>query len=169
MPWGRLISSACAAAVIVVMAGCAGEHPGKKEPTLPLPPGVFEAPKGLKFSVKVTPSRFKLGEHVKLEATMFNDSSDRYTHTFPSACVWDYEVARDVRVVGPARTCAQAETDLTLEPGELRMIVREWGANPYFDATEPLAPGTYQVTAGLVEDGRVVPMADPVTVEVLPR
>jgi hypothetical protein len=50
------------------------------------------------------------------------------------------------------------------------MIVRDWGGNDrYFDAIEPLPPGTYQVTAGLIEGGRVVPMSDPVAVEILPR
>jgi hypothetical protein len=150
------------------MAGCAGHR--AREPEMPLPPGVSEAPKGLKFSVKVTPAKFKLGDHVKLEATMFNDSEKKFEQTFPTSCVWDYEIARDARVLGPRRTCAQADSELTLEPGELRMIVREWGGNDrYFDATERLGPGVYQLTAGLIEDGRVVAMADPLSIEILPR
>jgi hypothetical protein len=32
-----------------------------------------------------------------------------------------------------------------------------------------MTSGTYQVTAGLVENGRVIPMADPVTIEVVQR
>jgi hypothetical protein len=165
----RLITCASAIAIVVALAGCAGQHP-RNEPEMPLPPGVSKAPGGLKFSVKITPSRFKLGEHVKLEATMFNDSTDKFDRSFPNTCVWDYEIARDARVLGPSRMCAQSETDLTLEPGELRMIVREWGGNDrYFDAGTQLTPGTYQVTAGLMENGRVVPMSDPVTIEVLAR
>ncbi len=137
---------------------------------MPLPPGVFEAPKGLKFSVKITPARFRLGEHVKLEATMFNNSNNKFERDFPNACVWDYEIARDARVIGPRRTCATIDSTFTLEPGELRMIVREWGGNDrYFDAIEALTPGTYSVTAGLIENARVVPMSDPVTIEILSR
>ena len=50
------------------------------------------------------------------------------------------------------------------------MIIRDWGGNDrYFDAIETLTPGTYQVTAGLMENSRLVPMADPITIEVLPR
>jgi hypothetical protein len=107
---------------------------------------------------------------VKLEATMFNDSSDKFEQTFPTACVWDYEIAGDARIFGPSRQCAMTETTIALEPGELRMIIRDWGGNDrYFDALAPLEPGTYQVTAGLIENQRVVAMADPVTIEILPR
>jgi Intracellular proteinase inhibitor len=164
----QLIWRVCAVAIILAMAGCAG-HRAAKEPEMPLPPGISAAPGGLKFSVKITPTRFKRGAHVKLEATMFNDSDKKFEKTFPTACAWDYEIAQNARVLGPSRMCAQAETEIVLEPGELRMIVREWGGNDrYFDANQALAPGTYQVTAGLIEDGRVVPMADPVTIEILP-
>ena len=170
MRWRRFICAACVAAVIAAMAGCAGEHPGKKEPEMPLPPGVSQAPKGLKFSVKITPTRFRLGDHVKLEATMFNDSSDKFARDFPSGCQWDFQIARDVRVLGPNRMCTMATTELTLEPGELRMIVRDWNAaSQYFELEEPLTPGSYQVTAGLFENGRVTPMADPVSIEILPK
>ena len=169
MRWGRLIWIACVVAVIVAVAGCAGEHAGKKEPEMPLPPGVSAAPKGLKFSVKITPTRFKLGEHVKLEATMFNDSSDKFEREFPTGCQWDFQVARDVRVLGPNRMCTQATGELVLEPGELRMIARDWSGNQhYFELDERLTPGSYQVSAGLFENGRVTPMADPVTIEILP-
>lgn len=166
----RRIWGACAVAFMLVMAGCAGHEGPRKEPEMPLPPGVSPAPKGLKFSVKITPTKFKLGEHVKLEATMFNDSSDKFEQTFPTACVWDYEIAGDARIFGPSRQCAMTETTIALEPGELRMIIRDWGGNDrYFDALAPLEPGTYQVTAGLIENQRVVAMADPVTIEILPR
>jgi hypothetical protein len=158
----------CAVA-IVMMAGCAGQHAGEKAPEMPLPPGVAQAPKGLKFSVKVTPTTFTIGEHVKLEATMFNDSTDRFTRDFPTGCQWDFQVARDVRVLGPNRNCTDARSGLTLEPGELRMIVRDFTGGKYFELDEPMTPGTYQVTAGLVENGRVIPMADPVTIEVVQR
>lgn len=151
------------------MAGCAGQRP-RTEAGMTLPPGVAESPPGLKFSVKITPSRFKLGQHVKLEATMFNDSDKKFERHFPTACVWDFQVARELRVLGPSRMCAQVVTDLALEPGELRMIVRDWGGNDrYFELGEPLTPGTYHVTAGFFEGNHVVPMADPVVVEVLPQ
>jgi hypothetical protein len=164
----RRISVTCAIVAIVAIAGCTGHQP--RDPELEPAPGTEEAPKGLRFSVKVTPARFKMGERVVLEATMFNDSDSKFEKEFPSACIFDYEIASSARVLGPSRMCAQAVTDLALEPGEMRVIMREWSGNQrYFDATEPLAPGTYQVTAGLVGDGQVIPMADPVTVEILPR
>ena len=154
---------------VIALAGCGG-HRGPREPELELPPGIEEAPDGLKFSVKVTPTRFKLGERVMLEATMFNNSDRKFEREFPTACIFDYEIAADSRVLGPSRMCAQAVTEVVLEPGELRMMMREWSGNDrFFDAHEPLGPGVYQVTAGLVEGGRVVPMADPVTIEILPR
>jgi hypothetical protein len=162
------IVRACALVMIVALAGCAGHKP--REPELELPPGIEEAPGGLKFSVKITPTTFKLGQRVVLEATMFNDSDKKFEQQFPTACVFDYEIAANARVLGPSRMCAQAVTDVVLEPGELRMIMREWSGNDrYFDANDPLEPGIYQVTAGLVEGGRVVPMADPVTIEIQPR
>lgn len=154
---------------VIAIAGCGG-YKQPREPDLELPPGIEEAPGGLKFSVKVTPTRFKLGERVMLEATMFNNSDKKFQQEFSTSCVFDYEIAASTRVLGPSRMCAQAITDVVLEPGELRMIMREWSGNDrYFDAHEPLGPGVYQVTAGLVEGGRVIPMADPVTIEILPR
>ncbi|HET6463757.1 MAG TPA: BsuPI-related putative proteinase inhibitor, partial [Candidatus Krumholzibacteria bacterium] len=113
--------------------------------------------------------RFKLGEHVKLEATMFNDSEKKFEKDFPTECQWDFQVARDLRILGPNRMCAQALSNLALEPGEMRMIVREFGGNDYFELDEKLTPGTYKVSAGLLENGRVVPMSDPMTIEVLAR
>lgn len=154
--------------IAVAMAGCVGGHRPRNEPDMPLPPGVSEAPKGLKFSVKITPTRFRLGEHVKLEATMFNDSEKKFEKDFPDACTWYFQVARDTRVLGPTQMCAQTLTTLTLEPGELRMIAREFGGGAYFELNEKLTPGLYQVSAGLIEHGRVLPMSDPVAIEVLP-
>ena len=156
--------------IAVALAGCVGGHRGPRdEPEMPLPPGVNEAPKGLKFSVKITPSRFRLGEHVKLEATMFNDSEKKFEKDFPDACTWYFQVARDTRVLGPTQMCAQTQTELVLEPGELRMIMRDFSGSKYFELDESLAPGAYNVAAGLIENGRVVPMSDPVTIEVLSR
>lgn len=168
MPVRQAMWRVVAMAMIIAMAGCAGHR--VREPELQLPPGIEEAPKGLRFSVKVTPTRFRPGERVALEATMFNDSDKKFEQQFPTSCVFDYEIASSARVLGPSRMCAQAMTDVVLEPGELRMIMREWSGNDrYFDAHEPLGPGIYQVTAGLVEGGQVVPMADPVTIEILAR
>ena len=164
----RRIRIVCVIAAVVAIAGCGGHKP--REPELEPAPGTEEAPKGLRFSVKVTPARFKMGERVVLEATMFNDSDKKFEKQFPTGCIFDYEIASSARVLGPSRACTQATTDLALEPGEMRVIVREWSGNQrYFDAAEPLTPGTYQVTAGLVEGGQVVPMADPVTIEILAR
>jgi hypothetical protein len=155
--------------IAVAMVGCVGGHRGPSdEPEMPLPPGVSEAPGDLKFSVKITPTRFKLGEHVKLEATMFNDSEKKFQRDFPSGCQWNFQVARDTRVLGPELVCTMEASQLTLEPGELRMIARDWSGSRYFELDETLRPGTYLVSAGLVENGRVVPMSDPVTIEVLP-
>jgi hypothetical protein len=151
------------------MAGCAGHRAHEAEPDMPLPPGVSEAPKGLKFSVKITPTKFKLGQRVTLEATLFNDSAGKFEQHFPSSCMWDYEIASGGRVIGPGRTCDPAPADLALEPGELRMIMRDWTGNDhYFDAHEKLLPGIYQVTAGLIDEHQqIIPMADPVTIEVV--
>ena len=74
-----------------------------------------------------------------------------------------------MRVLGPEQICTQATTTLTLEPGELRMIMRDFSGSKYFELDESLAPGAYNVAAGLIENGRVVPMSDPVTIEVLSR
>src|SRR5512139_1216749 len=137
----RVLRIATLVALVAWMAGCAGQR--ARQPGTEPSPGIQDAPGGLKFSVKVTPTRFRLGERVVLEATMFNDSDRRYYEEFPTACVFDYEIAADARVLGPERMCAQAITDVVLEPGELRMIMREWsGRQRYFDTREPLAPGT---------------------------
>jgi len=166
----RLIAYAGAVAMLVALSGCAGLNPPHGEPEMPLPVGTQPAPDGLKFSVKVTPSRFRLGDSVKLEATMFNNSGKRFERDFPSGCQWSFQVTRDVRILGPAVICTQMTTRLVLEPGELRMIVRDFGGSDrYFELNDPLRMGTYQISAGLIENGRVVPMSDPVTVEVLPR
>jgi hypothetical protein len=79
--------------------------------------------------------------------------------------------AEDGRVVGPVRACEGGGESLQLEAGELRMIVRDWqGRDRYFNAVEALLPGTYQVTAGFVDENRhVSPMADPVTVVITKR
>jgi len=164
----RLIVSVLMAAL--ALAGCGPRARHAPEP--PPPPGVVAAPPGIKFSVKITPTRFTLGEHVVLEASLFNDSTDDIEQRFPRSCTWDYEVtAEDGRVVGPIRACEGEEETLRLEPGELRMIMRDWqGRDRYFSTTEPVLPGTYKVTAGFIdESGRVIPMADPVRVVILQR
>ena len=168
---GRAIGRVCALAIVIAVVGCGGYGPRRGQPEMPLPPGVEPAPKGIKFSVKVTPTRFKVGERVVLEATLFNDSEKRFKKTFETGCAWDYQVAgADMRLVGPVRVCDALGTSIELEPGELRMIRREWSGNDrYFDANEKVTPGSYKITAGFVEGTRVIPMADPVTVEVLPR
>jgi len=168
----RTIRLVSALVLLMALVDCAGKRAGKDEPELTLPPGVAEAPKGLKFSVKVTPTRFKMGERVALEASMFNDSEKKYEQKFPTSCTWDYEIASETgRVVGPERTCEATQGEIALEPGELRMIIREWGGSErYFSGTEQLSPGFYKVTAGIVDEfQRVTPMADPVTIQILPR
>ena len=136
----RKIWLLCAFVLVMSVAGCGGQRQRKGEPEMPLPPGVAEAPKGLKFSVKITPTKFKLGERVSLEATMFNDSEKRFQKSFKTSCTWDYEVANETgRVVGPERKCEPMGAEIVLEPGELRMIIREWGAgNDYFGAPEKM-------------------------------
>jgi hypothetical protein len=164
------IGRASAAVLVATLVACAGHR--MREPEMPLPPGVAEAPKGLKFSIKVTPTTFKLGQRVSLEATMFNDAEKRFERSFPTTCTWGYEVASaSGRVLGPERTCEPADSQIVLEPGELRMIMREWSGNDrYFSARERLTPGFYKITAGFVDEyQRVIPMADPVTIQVLPR
>lgn len=160
---------ACATGVLVVLSACAGHKP--RDPELPLPPGIEPAPKGLKFSVKITPTKFRIGQRVVIEAALFNDSDKKFEQDFPTSCTWDYEIASGGRVLGPARECTQIGSELVLEPGELRMIVREWSGNDkYFNTHDTLPPGVYQVTAGLIDPHmRVSPMADPVTIEVLAR
>ena len=154
----------------LALSGCGPRVRHAPEP--PPPPGVVAAPPGIKFSVKIKPTRFALGEHVFLEATLFNDNTRNFEQTFATSCTWDYEVtAEDGRVVGPIHPCDSMAETLRLEPGELRMIMRDWqGRDRYFDAMEALLPGTYKVTAGFVDENRrVVPMADPVTVVITKR
>ena len=132
-------------------------------------PGVYPAPENTKFSVKVTPERFAIGEPVALEASLFNGGSEAFHKEFPSGCIWDFEVANETgRVLTPSRMCTAAITPLDLAPGELRMIVRDWkGSDDYFGISEPLAPGRYLISAGFIDDGRVVPMSEPVWIEIL--
>jgi hypothetical protein len=96
--------------------------------------------------VKITPTKFKAGERVSLEATMFNDSEKRFEKSFQTSCTWDYEVANESgRVVGPERACEPVKGEIALEPGELRMIVREWSSGQkYFSGPEQLSPGFLQ-------------------------
>jgi hypothetical protein len=136
----------------------------------PVRPGVYAAPDGIKFSIKVTPQRFSLGEHVTLEATLFNGRRDVFEMRFGTGCQWDYEVAAENgRVVAPARICTMAGSELRLERGELRGILREWsGGDDYFGAGEPLPPGRYSVTVGFVDAyTRVIPMVEPVWIEIV--
>lgn len=148
----------------LVIAGCAPHKETEKTP------GVYESPDGIKFSVKVMPLRFAIGEPVTLEASLFNGGTHAYEKKFATGCQWDYEVANESgRVVAPSRMCAMALSELSLEPGELRVIMREWkGNDDYFGAGEPLPPGRYSVTAGFVDEHtRVVPMSEPVWIEVV--
>lgn len=166
----RSILLLCSTTLVMGLACVGGQRP--REPELTLPPGVAEAPKGLKFSVKITPTSFKIGERVSLEATMFNDSEKKFEQSFKTSCTWDYEVANESgRVVGPERACDPVKGEIVLEPGELRMIMREWNAGQrYFSGAQQIDPGFYKVTAGLLDEfHRVIPMADPVTIEVKPR
>lgn len=148
---------------LVAVAGCA-PHKDKMES-----PGVYESPDGLKFTVKVTPPRFAIGEPVQLEASLFNGGKGAFDRKFNTGCQWDYEVSTENgRVVTPARICTMATSELHLEPGELRMILRDWkGNDEYFGVNDPLPPGRYSVTAGFVEGFRVVPMSDPVWFEIV--
>lgn len=156
----------CLLVLSVLAAGCAPRQAPELKPS-----GVYESPGGLKFSVKVTPARFALGEPVSLEATLFNGSSrDAFKKSFATGCQWDYEVSTENgRVVAPSRMCAMAQSELRLEPGELRMILRDWkGNDDYFGAAEALSPGRYSVTAGFVDEHhRVVAMAEPVWIEIV--
>lgn len=151
---------------IAAMTACARQP----APEFPPSPGVYAAPDELKFSVKVTPSRFSPGEPVSLEASLFNESRSAFEKKFATGCQWDYEIAADNgRVLGPSRVCAMAGSELRLEPGELRVIMRDWkGSNDYFGVSERLSPGRYSITAGFVDDNmRVVPMAEPFWIEVV--
>jgi len=156
-------------AAIAALAGCVRGKRGAGEPTQP-GESVVAAPEGLKFLITITPPRFAVGERVSLEASLFNQGQKSFERKCPTSCVWDYEVTTlDGQRVGPARECLPEKTELRLEPGELRMIMRNWsGRDHYFGAAERLAPGTYRVTAGFVDgDGRVVPMMDPVEVQIV--
>jgi hypothetical protein len=151
---------------IVVMTACTRHQEPEFEPS----PGVYAAPDKLKFSVKVTPARFALGEPVSLEASLFNDNDQAFEKQFMTGCQWDFEIAADNgRVLGPSRVCTMAGSELRLEPGELRVILRDWrGNDDYFGVSEPLSPGRYAVTAGFVDaDTRVVPMAEPFWIEIV--
>jgi len=153
-----------AALVIVAVAGCA-PHKDKLES-----PGVYAAPDELRFTVKINPVRFSMGEPVSLEASLFNGGHGAFEKKFSSGCQWDYEVSTENgRVVAPSRMCAMALSELRLEPGELRMILRDWkGNDDYFGASETLPPGRYSVTAGFVDEHtRVVPMSEPVWIEIV--
>jgi hypothetical protein len=150
---------------LVLCVSCA-----RREPEISPAPGVYPAPEDTKFSVKVTPSRFSIGEPVSLEASLFNGGKEAFHKEFPTGCQWDFEVADESgRVLTPPRICTMALSDLHLEPGELRMMVREWkGNDDYFGITEPLAPGRYSVSAGFLDEHmRVVPMSEPAWVEVV--
>lgn len=155
-----------ALAWVAVMTACA-RHP---EPEFTPSPGVYAAPDELKFSVKVTPPRFAVGEPVSLEASLFNGSDRAFEQKFATGCQWDYEIAADNgRVLGPSRICTMAGSELRLEPGELRVILRDWkGNDDYFGVSEPLSPGRYSITAGFVDASmRVIPMAEPFWIEVV--
>lgn len=157
------------AAAIAALDGCAAR--GKRGPGEVAPSGetVVAAPEGLKFLITITPARFAVGERVALEASLFNEGEKKFQRDCPTSCVWDYEVTTlDGQRVGPVRECLPEKTELRLEPGELRMIMRNWSGRDHYFGAESLAPGTYRVTAGFVDaNGRVVPMMEPVEVEVV--
>ncbi len=155
------------ALLLVTIASCAPHKTDDMKPS----PGVYESPDDIKFSVKLTPTRFAMGEAVNLEASLFNGGKKSFDRGFPSGCQWDYEVAdASGRVMTPPRMCTMATTELHLEPGELRMIVRDWkGNDEYFGIAHSLPPGRYAVNAGFIDqDMRVVPMSEPVWFEVVP-
>jgi hypothetical protein len=105
-----------------------------------------------------------------LEASLFNGSDRAFEQKFATGCQWDYEIAADNgRVLGPFRACTMAGSELRLEPGELRVILRDWkGNDDYFGVSEPLSPGRYSITAGFVDAAmRVIPMAEPFWIEVV--
>ena len=166
MHLGRISSRIGLVVVALVLCVSCAKKGIEIEPS----PGVYPAPENTKFSVKVTPKRFAIGEPVSLEASLFNGGAEAFRMKSPNSCVWDFEVADETgRVLTPSRMCAQAITELELAPGELRMIMREWkGGDDYFGITEPLAPGRYLVSAGFIDSGRVVPMSEPVWIEVVP-
>lgn len=160
-------------AFALAAAGCGIR--GKQPVPPPAEPGtvlVTPAPAKLKFSVTITPPRFALGERVALEASMFNEGEKAFEHSFATSCMWDYDVTtEDGRSVGPVRPCAPEKTELRLEAGELRMIMRNWsGRDHYFGTSENLPAGRYRVTAGLVDEtGRVIPMMEPVEIEIVAK
>ncbi|HEU4929207.1 MAG TPA: BsuPI-related putative proteinase inhibitor [Candidatus Krumholzibacteria bacterium] len=150
---------------LVLCLSCA-----KKAPEISPAPGVYPAPEDTKFSVKVTPARFSIGEPITLEASLFNGGKDAFHKEFPTGCQWDFEVANETgRVLTPQRMCTMALSELHLAPGELRMMMREWkGNDDYFGITEPLAPGRYSVSAGFLDENlRVIPMSEPVWIEIM--
>ena len=163
----RRISARIALIVVALMLcmSCAKKRGVEIEPA----PGVYPAPEKTKFSVKVTPARFAIGEPVSLEASLFNGGTEAFHKEFPTGCTWDIEVVDATgRVLTPARMCTMAITQLDLAPGELRMMMREWkGNDDYFNIEEPLAPGRYLISAGFIDSGRVVPMSEPVWIEVV--
>lgn len=152
-------------------AGCA-MHTAHEEKAGEEIPGVTPAPKGLKFSVRVAPLTFALGDRVSLEASLFNDSEDEYKKKFRSRCIWDYDLTTiDGVSLRAARECIPQDTTMVLAPGELGVIVRQWsGRERYFNASQPLAPGRYHVVAGFLDaDHHVIPMSAPVEIQVLER
>jgi hypothetical protein len=162
---------AVACGVVLLAGGCA-KH-GARNAAPGEIPGVAPAPGGLKFSVSIRPQRLALGQRLYMEASMFNDSEHVFKKDFSTGCAWDYEVLdENGAVVGPVHTCADsAQAKIQLEPGELRMIVREWkGHDKYFSGPADVGPGRYQIVAGFVgKDLRVVAMSAPVWVEITPR
>ncbi|HEX5133185.1 MAG TPA: hypothetical protein VFX92_11955 [Candidatus Krumholzibacteria bacterium] len=153
------------AACVLSCAPHGGRAPGEEEI-----PGVVSAPGELKFSVRVTPGRFTQGDRVTMEASLFNDSEKPYKKKFHDTCIWDYEVTNeDGTPLRPERACMPQDSVMLLEPGELRMIMREWsGRQRYFDAGQPLAPGRYRVIAGFLDDQhRVIPMSIPEEIEIV--
>lgn len=170
MSKGRTVVRAAgwlACAALLLAAGCARQAKGP-----PPIPGVTPAPAGLKFSVTVRPRRVTLGQRVHMEASMFNDSEKSFHKSFDTGCAWDYEVMDENGVVvGPVHTCADsARAEIDLAPGELRMIVREWKGHDYFNGPSAVGPGRYKIVAGLVDrDLHVVPMSEPVWLEIDPR
>ncbi len=167
--WACSIAFVFACGALVMAAGCAKR--AERVPEAEEIPGVTPAPGGLRFAVTIQPRQFTIGQRVHMEASLFNDSDDIFKKKYPNGCTWGYEVlTEDGRRAGPRQTCVDsASTEIRLAPGELRMIVRDWRGG-YFDADTPLGPGRYEITVGLVDrDARVIPMAEPVRVEIMER
>jgi hypothetical protein len=158
---------------LAAIAGLAGGAPrGERAAPEEEMPGAVAAPEGLRFSVRVAPLRFALGDRVTLEASMFNESDDDYKERFRTRCIWDYEITTLEGIpLGAPRECIPYDSTMVLAPRELRMIMREWsGRMRYFNAAEPLSPGRYQIVAGFLDaDHRVLPMSAPVEIEVIER